>query len=206
MLVSQDLRDCLLSDGLMDDEVGGLDQFLPSSSNSRSTAKNNNQSIVTRHEIDDALAGIANEDKLAFLYALEHVPDLIAIESHPAKFLLREDFNVSKAIKRLCLYWKCRYENFGPDRAFLPMTLCGDGAMDQDAIEAFQSGPMIPLQGPDALYYADYDHILLFSRAIRRKMHFYTLQVLSEVSLHFYTSCMHARVYVFCALDSFDVI
>jgi hypothetical protein len=37
-------------------------------------------------------------------------------------------------------YWKVRVELFGEDRAYLPLTLTGDGALTEGDMEVFRTG------------------------------------------------------------------
>jgi len=140
----------------------------------------------TRHEIETALALIAEDDKQAFLYALERVPQLVEIETHPIKFLLRENFDVAKAIKRLVLHWKFRCEVFGPDRAFRPMTISGDGALSPEDVSALRTPTMMILQrtGSPALY-TNHDLVSQQSPALRKKIHFYHMQLMVRKKLYF---------------------
>jgi len=136
---------------------------------------------VTRHDIDLALGAIAAEDKRALLYALEHAPELIQLETHPVKFL-REDFDVAKAISRLALYWKYRVQFFGEERAFRPMTLSEDGALSSEDVAAFSTGVMFPIQqGPVPSVFMEKDLIYLQLPEIRRRIYFYMMQTMSEV-------------------------
>uniref|UniRef100_A0A7R9WVG2 CRAL-TRIO domain-containing protein n=1 Tax=Craspedostauros australis TaxID=1486917 RepID=A0A7R9WVG2_9STRA len=57
-------------------------------------------------------------------------------------FLRAEVFHVDLAAKRYCKYWERRIERFGPDKAFLPLTL--DGAFKDDHV-AINLGFMQPL-------------------------------------------------------------
>jgi len=137
---------------------------------------------VTHHEIDRALRDIAEEDKQAFLYAWENVPELIEIETHPIKFLLREDFDVDKTIKRMALYWKYRYDVFGPERAFRPMTTSGDGVLTPEDVADVKTGAIMILPGPGPTYFMDSKLLHELSADTQKKLIFFYMQVLSEVS------------------------
>lgn len=135
----------------------------------------------TTWSIGSALESIAVEDKRDFLQALERVPFLVEMESNPNKFMQREGYDVRKAIKRLCLYWKYRCEIFGSERAFCPMTLTGDGAFSPEDVEAFCTGMLYPVVGRacPALYV---DKKLNYDQPppVRRRIHFYAMQLMSE--------------------------
>ncbi|KAL7559775.1 hypothetical protein ACA910_003335 [Epithemia clementina (nom. ined.)] len=65
---------------------------------------------------------------------------LVERESNPMHFLRHSQYNLALASQRLCLYWKERKALFGPDRAFLPLTLTGSDALDADDILSLQAG------------------------------------------------------------------
>jgi hypothetical protein len=50
------------------------------------------------------------------------------------------EYDFWAAAQRLCLYWKERKEIFGNERAFLPLTLTGKGALTKDGILTLQVG------------------------------------------------------------------
>ena len=128
-----------------------------------------------------ALEFISFGDKRDFLLALERVPFLVEFESNPAKFLQREDFDIAKAVKRVCAYWKYRCEIFGNERAFCPMTLTGDGALSPEDVAGYCAAMMFPMkEGPAPALYID--KVLNYAQTpdIRRKSHFYAMQCLSE--------------------------
>ena len=77
--------------------------------------------------------------KEAFLEASKRVPDLVARESKPERFLVCEDGNAERAARRLTSYWKYRKELFG-DRAFKPMLMTGTGALTDDDVETLTLG------------------------------------------------------------------
>jgi len=136
---------------------------------------------TTHHDIERALEAIAEEDKRAFFRALERAPELIELETHPIKFLLREDFNVARAIQRLALHWKYRVQFFGEERAFRPMTISGDGALSPEDVKAVETGAIMILSGPVPTIWLDWRIIFVLSPDMRNKLNFYHMHVLSEV-------------------------
>ena len=76
----------------------------------------------------------------AYCQALTKVPHLVRWESDPVRFLHSAQGNVAQAATRLIQYWEERYRLFGPDRAFLPLTLTGQGALNETDIALLQSG------------------------------------------------------------------
>lgn len=76
--------------------------------------------------------------------ARELVPDIVAIESDPVKFLRAEDGHAPKAATRVALYWKKRRHYFGEDRWLLPMTQTeGTGALSLEDIQVLRSGYIV---------------------------------------------------------------
>ena len=74
--------------------------------------------------------------KAAYLEALEKVPDIVEKETNTKMFLRCEHYNSQTAAERLAQHWKQRKLLFGPERAFLPMTL--EGAMKDDMFQLEQ--------------------------------------------------------------------
>ena len=85
-------------------------------------------------QFESILDAIDINKKHAYLIAKDKCPHLCNNESKLV-FLRCEVFNVKNSVARFVKYWNMRYEVFGEELAFLPMTL--DGAMQHD-IEAIQ--------------------------------------------------------------------
>jgi hypothetical protein len=75
---------------------------------------------------------------------MECAPEVVQHESPPIAFLRCENYDPWGAAQRLVRYWTFRVTVFGPDRAFLPMTL--DGAMHQDSEELQRHTLAFPLE------------------------------------------------------------
>ena len=76
--------------------------------------------------------------------AREHIPDIVAIESDPVKYLRAEDGDVNKAATRAARYWKHRRRLFGEARWMLPMTQTeGTGALSLQDIQVLRSGYLV---------------------------------------------------------------
>jgi hypothetical protein len=60
--------------------------------------------------------------------------------SVPKRYLKFEEFNPWEAARKVVDYWKVRVELFGEDRAYLPLTLTGDGALTEGDMEVFRTG------------------------------------------------------------------
>lgn len=113
--------------------------------------------------LDDALRLIPPAEKVDLVRALNEVPLLVATESAPLKFLRRESFNFRAAARRLCSYWFYRRKFFG-DRAFLPMTITGSGAMSEEDISAFSLGHFVLVGEENSLapsFFVDRGAVLL---------------------------------------------
>mmetsp|Transcript_20462 Transcript_20462/g.44213 ORF Transcript_20462/g.44213 Transcript_20462/m.44213 type:complete len:540 (-) Transcript_20462:524-2143(-) len=78
------------------------------------------------------LAKIPAEQKIAYTQAWSICPEEISAD-RKAAFLERDDLDPVLAARRLVLYWSTRYETFGAERCFLPMTLTG--AMQDEVAE-----------------------------------------------------------------------
>jgi hypothetical protein len=83
----------------------------------------------------EALLAIPDEEKVAYLEALEIAPLLVERESDPAAFLRCEKYDAWAAAQHLVAYWDVRKLIFGAERAFLPMTQSGAMANDREYLE-----------------------------------------------------------------------
>ena len=79
------------------------------------------------------------EKKSSFQKANKLCPGLVQVETAPAVFLQHDNFNYWKAADRLASHWMYREKFFG-DRAFLPMTQTGNGALTKDDIVTLHTG------------------------------------------------------------------
>jgi hypothetical protein len=132
--------------------------------------------------LDESLATIEDYEKEDYLKALEDAPRLVVTESDPTRFLWYTNFNAAAAARKLVLYWKRRREVFG-DRAFLPLTLTGNGALSNEDIESIKTGWVVCLTNDaDGRTVAclDPSRRLDHSLEIRLRCTFYFGQILSE--------------------------
>jgi hypothetical protein len=90
-------------------------------------------------DFHQALEEIPLEDKEAYVEALERVPQLVELESHPLTFLKAEEDHAWAAAERCVQYWELRRWLFG-ERAWLPMTSTGNGTLCQDDINLLKTG------------------------------------------------------------------
>jgi hypothetical protein len=83
----------------------------------------------------EAVLGIPDEEKAAYLEALTMAPLLVERESDPVAFLRCDKFDAWAAAKHLVAYWDVRKKIFGSERAFLPMTQSGAMANEREHLE-----------------------------------------------------------------------
>jgi hypothetical protein len=86
-----------------------------------------------------AVEEIPAAKKAAYVKAQERCPQLLKTESDPLKFLRYDKDNYWKAAVRLVLYWEEREGLFG-EKAFLPMTQTGNGALSVEDVMALHTG------------------------------------------------------------------
>jgi hypothetical protein len=108
-------------------------------------------------QFEEELAALPEKDKQGYSQALEECPLIVEQESAPIRFLRAEDYDAKRAAIRLTKYWDNRVELFGPDSAFLPMTLDGAMANDAQAFKALGDGNyMLPYDKHGrAVYFSD---------------------------------------------------
>jgi hypothetical protein len=132
--------------------------------------------------LQDALQEIPDEEKEAYLEALERAPMLVETESDPVRFLRCEKYDAGVAAHRLVSYWEVRKKIFGPDRAFLPMTQTG--AMAEDTVYSEKGFSTVLPDDDHGRPVACCDRIrstaAIAPRASVLRCSFYVLQVLSE--------------------------
>lgn len=135
--------------------------------------------------LEVALSLIPEHEKSDYLKALEVAPDLIFRESDPIKFLRFAGFNPPAAALALIRYWKGRREAFGDD-AFLPLTLTGNGALNENVLDMIRSGvsitPICDKSGRSVLFY-DTSRRIFEDFGLRHRYVFYVHQYLMENEL-----------------------
>ena len=98
-----------------------------------------------RAELNQAIELIPEVEKAAYLEALQRAPHLVETESDPLCFLQYDKYNCWDAANRIVAYWEERLKLFGRERAFLPLTLVGESALSQKAIECCRSDAVLLL-------------------------------------------------------------
>ncbi|KAL7557084.1 hypothetical protein ACA910_009908 [Epithemia clementina (nom. ined.)] len=85
--------------------------------------------------------GVASpQESAAYLRAMELDSDLVQTETDPLQFVRYCHYNLWDGAKRLCVYWTERRALFGDDRAFLPLTLTGTGALTDEDLLTLHAG------------------------------------------------------------------
>jgi hypothetical protein len=138
-----------------------------------------------RDQLEQALELIPDEEKAAYLEAVETAHHLIEDESNPVWFIRYEQCNFWAAASRLVTYWKERKALFG-DRAFRPLKLLtGEGALNEEDIMVLRAGwlTLLPKDGVgrSVLYYdraREPNPELLVESKLR--VNFFILSILSE--------------------------
>lgn len=74
--------------------------------------------------LEQEILNMLPHEKASYIEACLKCSQLLTPEDKAA-FLEHDDFDAHKAAKRMCEYWRVRVATFGPERAFLPMTLAG---------------------------------------------------------------------------------
>ena len=92
-----------------------------------------------RNEIFENMKNLPTASKGAYLQALQECPDLIQKESDPMRFMQREGITTEEAAQLLAKNWEMRVKFFG-ERAFRPLNLSGEGALNETDIVMLQSG------------------------------------------------------------------
>ena len=90
-------------------------------------------------EVNGILLSIPNEEKRAYLQALERCPEVVERETPPILFLKYKDFQVWAAVQTFIENWEIRVEFYG-ESAFLPINYTGQGALDESDLACMEQG------------------------------------------------------------------
>ena len=93
-----------------------------------------------RHHVRGVIQCLSSSETQAYLEAVRVDADLVQKETDPLQFVRFCDYDLLAGTKRLCLYWTERKRLFGPDRAFLPLTLTGTGALTEQDLLTLRAG------------------------------------------------------------------
>ncbi|KAL7559284.1 hypothetical protein ACA910_001368 [Epithemia clementina (nom. ined.)] len=135
-------------------------------------------------QIKKALELIPAAKKQAYVKACTTCPDLVFRETQANAFLRFSGNDAWSAAERLVQYWEDRYDLFG-ERAFLPMTQTGEGALTSDDLVALHAGNYAFLQpslttGQEAVFFDRTRALQSSSLKERLRCLFYIFHVLSE--------------------------
>lgn len=104
------------------------------------------QGLKEFHEI---LQSIPDDEKRAYLKALDRCPELIERETNPLLFLKHKHFQVWDAVQAFLQLWERRLTAFG-ESAFLPINFTGRGALSEKDLACMESGQFLFL--PDDIH------------------------------------------------------
>jgi hypothetical protein len=90
-------------------------------------------------DLHSAMEMLPLEKKASYLKAKRLCPNLVSVETDPFVFYQHDNFNYWKAAERLASHWYEREQLFG-DRAFLPMTQTGHGALTKEDVVTLHTG------------------------------------------------------------------
>jgi len=124
-------------------------------------------------EMEDAVCALPEEERAGWEKAVKRCKPSMVDDDHRLMFLRCECFHAERAAKRLARYWSKRLDLFGPDRAYLPLTL---GGALRDDIDALLVGfvrandKMVDSHGRKMLF-LDPSLLLPQNRLRRRRLH-----------------------------------
>ncbi len=132
-------------------------------------------------EFRRALEELPMEDKEGYLEALERAPLLVQQESNSQLFLRAEQHQPWAAAERLVNYWELRRWLFG-ERAWLPLTATGDGALAPADVELLETGfctllPREDVHGRGILCFQVPQQMLNADRLAMARVTFYVLSL-----------------------------
>ena len=90
--------------------------------------------------LQEALYAIPAADKRSYDVAVQRCPRLIEWESPPERYLRFDNYDAKAAALRLVDYWQARLELYGPERAYMPLTLSGTGALNEEDLAVLKTG------------------------------------------------------------------
>ena len=95
--------------------------------------------LTLEEELLNAIALIPQNKKRSFLKAEQNCTNCIWFDLGPMRFLEYCNFNYWEAAQALVSYWEKREELFG-ERAFLPLTQTGNGALTTEDVMTLHTG------------------------------------------------------------------
>ena len=163
--VQNDLHGMTLDMSNLDQLTKGLDNIAAQkvsaagpNSESQATTNNNTSSYYDAtsaiSRLNDEISTLPSSETAAYQQAHQQCPDQLSDERKMA-FVEYEDGNIANAARKLVKYWSERLDAFGPERAFLPMTLAGamqDEVMDWVQRPIWQLLPVTDSAGRSILF------------------------------------------------------
>jgi hypothetical protein len=135
-------------------------------------------------DIDRAIMALDEDKKAVYAEAKARIPDIVKKETDPTAFFSVTQPDVDEAAARLALNWKIRKELFS-NRAYLPLTQTGEGALTRTDLSALSTGVILILpadaQGRPVVYF-DLAKLGSEIRDSFRRLAFYMFSVACEVS------------------------
>ena len=141
--------------------------------------------LRVRSQMDETIRSIPLAEKAAYLEALQRAPAVVQRESDQLQFLRRCNYDLWAACKRLCAYWSERLKAFGTDRFCRPLTLTGDGALNEHDISQLHAGwpsilPAKTNEGKQALFFDRRKYIPNANGENRMRCVFYIFYILAS--------------------------
>jgi hypothetical protein len=137
------------------------------SSNGASSAADGGRARI---HFNEAMESLPHGDRAAYGEAMERAPRLVEMESNPDHYLDHAELDPWKAAGRVAAYWDARVELFG-NRAFLPLTISGEGAMSQEDVDLLESGFFMVLpnesQGRPVVSLQCHSHLRFITERLR---------------------------------------
>ncbi|KAL7575197.1 hypothetical protein ACA910_018685 [Epithemia clementina (nom. ined.)] len=93
-----------------------------------------------RSHVHNVILCLSAEETRAYNAAMAYDAELVQTETDPIQFVRYCEYNLLAGARRLCAYWAERLALFGPERAFLPLTLTGTGAMTPQDLLSLRAG------------------------------------------------------------------
>jgi hypothetical protein len=153
------------------------------------TIENEALQEAARLAVGRSLFSFTGTEKAAYLEAICVAPEVVANESDLLSFARVENFDCPAAARRLLLYWTMRNALFG-ERAHLPMTQSGYGALTKEDIVVLSSGNVALLPNDSfgrSVLVSDRNRMLDRSDNMllaRMRSIFYLLSTLSEEEIN----------------------
>ena len=85
-----------------------------------------------------AINDFPDEEKEAYLQAQKQCLELFANECNPLKFLVYNRLDIWKTARQILVYWTNR-KNLFKERAHLPMSMTGSGALNKQGAQTCDS-------------------------------------------------------------------